>query len=255
VTDLSRRDRIVLLAGSLEDYLPGPWMGRSEWSAEGPSERRECRRCQGEGRVRTRKGIEPCEACGSRGVVVVDAYTGRVVAKVREDEFALHDGEITETLRAEKADYEARRRRQERVDHLLGDDREGEDWVDWVIRRKRALYRVGDYARLERQLGELTAMGPGGTHLAAAFMAVYGPGAADRRAGELLRISAAEALDWLEGVMPRVPRVPSWLLGARNRDEEILHLSRQRMPQPSIAARLGISVATVSRVLARLTAV
>ena len=253
MTELSRRVRIVLLAGSLEDYLPGPWMGRGEWSAEGPSERRDCKRCRGEGRIRTRKGTEPCEACGGRGVVDVDSYTGRVVAKVAADPFAVSAAELVAELNP--SDYESRRRRRERVDHLLGEDRDEEDWADWVIRRKRALYRAGDYARLERHLNELAALGWGGAHLASAFMAVYGPGAADRRSGELLRLSAGEALDWLEGVMPRVPRVPSWLLAPRTRDDEILALSSERKSQSEIAERLGVSVATVSRSLARLTAV
>lgn len=252
MSELARRDRIVLLAGSLEDYLPGPWMGRSEFSAEGPSERRKCGRCQGEGRIRTRRGIEPCVSCASKGVVEVDSYTGRVVAKVRDDEFSVSSTEIAETVRAERVDADARRRRRERVDFLLREERDGEDWADWVFRRRVALYRAGDYQALERRLAELTLTDP---RAAVAFLIVYGPRAADRTAGPQMRARAEQALDWLETVMPPVPRIPTWLETPASRDDEILRLSRLRMPQTAIAQRLGVSTATVGRRLRVLTAV
>lgn len=268
---LSRCDRILLLAASVDDYLPGPWMGRGGWSAEGPSERRKCKRCNGEGRVRTRKGSAPCEVCGAKGFVLVDAYTGRMVAKEKEDEFALSLAELRGTLEAEQADRESRRRRRERVDYLLGPERDdgesdeayarrllnvglyvGEDWADWMLRRKRALWRAGDYELLERRLRELARLN---VRLASAFVLVYGPGAELRVAGPRLRAGAEQALDWLESVLPREIRVPSWLLVPRSRDDEILELAAGRWTQAAIAERLGVSQATVSRRLRVLTAV
>jgi hypothetical protein len=259
VTELSRRERIVLLAGSLEDYLPGPWLGRSELSGEGPSERVECSKCDGLGRVRVRNRIEPCSRCGSAGVVDVDAYTGRVLAKVPKDpkeRFALRPGEIRETMEAEKADWESRKRYRERKRRLyaeLDGEREGEDFVDWVLRRRRVLYRAGDYERLLRHLNFLAdSQGLHGQMLASAFWIVYGPSSAFRHPGPRIRARAEAALDWLETVMPRVPRVPEWLLAPVSRDDAILALARKRTTQGEIAKQVGVSPATVSRVLARL---
>lgn len=241
MTEPTNAEKIALLAATIEDYLPGPWMGRREWGAEGPSRRQRCRACEGEGRRRTRRGVEPCEACGSKGVVLVDAYTGRVVAKVGGDEFALRDGEVAETLQAERSDFEARLRRRRRVDHLLA-ERGGEDWADWVLRRKRALYRAGDYGLLERRASELE------SRLEAAFWAVYGPGAADRVQGPRLCGTAGEALGLLDATLPGC-RVPGWLLVPKSRDDQIVELNGKGLAQAAIATRVGVSVATVSRVL------
>lgn len=245
MSELPNKDRIALLAATIEDYLPGPWMGRREWSAEGPSERRQCRACEGEGRRRTRRGMEPCQACGSKGSVLVDAYTGRVVAKVNGAEFSVTASVLLAELNPE--DAEGRQRRRRRVDHLLGPERGGEDWADWIIRRKRALYLAGDYALLERRSLELADLPQ------AAFWAVYGPRSVDRVQGPLLRSTAEGALAELDVLMPNC-RVPGWLLVQRNRDQEIVHLStpterRKGLPQAEIARRVGVSVATVSRVL------
>jgi hypothetical protein len=244
MTELTNADRIVLLAASIEDYLPGPWMGRHEWAAEGPSEKRQCRACDGEGRRRTRNGLEPCQACGSKGSVLVDAYTGRVVAKVNGPLFELRDGEISETLAAERSDFDARQRRRRRVEHLLVDQREGEDWVDYVLRCKRALYRDGDYALLQRRAAELP--GP----LQAAFWLVYGPRAQERQTGPRLQALAGEALERLDAAMPHC-RVPVWLVGPKSRDDEIVALNERGMKQAEIAQRVGVSTWTVSTTLKR----
>lgn len=188
--------------------------------------------------------MEPCQACGSKGSVLVDAYTGRVVGKVRgPDDFALGDREIAETLAAERSDFEARLRRRRRIDGLLTEERGGEDWADWLLRRKRALYRAGDYALLERRVEELLRPGE-----RAAFWAVYGPRSADRVAGPRLRLSAERALAVLDAAIPNA-RVPGWLLVPRSRDDLIVELNGKRLSQAAIAQRVGVSVATVSRVL------
>ena len=206
--------------------------------------------------MRTRRGIEPCQACNSQGVVDVDSYTGRVVAKVRHDPFAVSREEISETLQAESADADSRRRREQRVNFLLHTELEGEDFVDWVMRRREQLYRAGDYAKLDAALRLLDALEP---RRVQAFLIVYGPRAAEygapRRAGGWIRVRAETALDWLERELPPLIRIPVWLEQPHSRDEEILRLARQRMPQAAIAARLGVSAATVGRRLRVLTSV
>lgn len=246
MSELPNKERIALLAATIEDYLPGPWMGRREWSAEGPSERRQCRACEGEGRRRTRRGMEPCQACGSKGSVLVDAYTGKVVGKIQSaDAFALRDGEIAETLAAERADVEARLARRRRVDKFLDDlagQREGEDWVDFVLRRKRTYYRLGDYEKLIREAGTLS-------HFAeVAFWKVYGPDGTERSSGPRLTVAARWALGELDVLMPNC-RVPGWLLVPRSRDDEIVALNAKGLAQAAIAQRIGVSQQTVSRVL------
>lgn len=249
MTDLSNADRIVLLAATIEDYLPGPWMGRREWSAEGPSEKRLCKRCEGQGAVDSRQGRVPCEPCGGKGSVFVDAYTGRVVARAKADEEITAE-EIRATLAAEKEDWLARKRRRDRMRHLYAGldaegPRDGEDWADVVIRRKAELFRAGDYARLERMSRQLP------EREGCAFWAVYGPRAADRVAGPRLRASAERGLRLLDNLMPNA-RVPGWLLegpSPRSRDDEIVRLNGDGLPQAEIALRVGVSQQTVSRVL------
>lgn len=78
-----RHQAIVLLLRTLTDYdyQPPTWTGslraKSANAGEGPTTTIICKRCDGEGSRRVRTVVQTCEDCGGRGVLVVDAYTGR----------------------------------------------------------------------------------------------------------------------------------------------------------------------------------
>lgn len=81
---MSRVSSVVLLLRSLGDVSFGArtWSGslaRQGVAGEGPSRRLECASCRGEGEVRRRGVPVPCEVCGARGWLVVDAYTERPI--------------------------------------------------------------------------------------------------------------------------------------------------------------------------------
>jgi Homeodomain-like domain-containing protein len=225
--------------------LPSPKTARyADQPGPAPSERKPCSKCSGSGHFGKRK--RKCQHCDGMGTVAIDAYTGQQVAMAGQQVQVCDSRRIDAEL-ARLAKEEAIRR-----GRLLDDP------FAWEAQRLR-YRRAGDYAALERALELLRCNEP--VHYSAAMRIAYG----QPPNGAVTLIE--EAIVWLAKRMPPAIRVPSWVTsppepartwqGGRapspareQRNASIAELAAQGVRQAEIASRVGVSVATVSRVLA-----
>ena len=248
---ITRSDQVRLLLGSLYDYLPGPKTA-SYGAADRPAPTSEtpCTACAGTGLL-GRKTPRECGACAGKGMITVDPYTGEAALAHRAT--AADSKRIDAELRRLERDAEHRRGR-----HL--DDR-----FAWEAERVR-YRRAGSYASLEDAMDAMRSNLPD-TYSLVLRCLVHGSSEPTGDAATALD----RAVDWLANRMPPIIHVPRWLTetpepvrewghGGRNsadprareqRNQRIRDLAANGVAQHQIAQQLGVSAATVSRVVGK----
>lgn len=243
-------DATWALIRSLLDWTPGPRAARSQALSgfrHGPREI-SCDDCLANGRV-----MIGCETCRGSGVVTVrgaDPYQEQ--AKTREQRFY---GDETQRRRAEAAE---RDRELDRLALQLGGEDDRPDPVAAMIEKRDRQYRQGDYAPLDRALGELRTRWPG-LHSMIWQVDVCG-------VAMVVRPLVREAMDAAVAgiVAPRmhvlcggVPRVPAGLAGdllarkaslwrGRSRRHDELRAARDERIRARVAAGEPVAVVAVS---------
>lgn len=250
---MDRTEKIQALLGSMYDYLDGASGGvktthLGDLPGPAPTKRGPCPACGGAGTFGKRKQ-RVCAACNGEKEVPIDAYTGEPVG--------------TEKTRVRSAD---RRRIESELAKLAHDEaiRRGsllDDPFAWEAARIR--YRqAGSYSSLEVALQRLRMNEPDLASLVMRCL-VYGVTPVD----DATRPHLERALAWLSRRMPPEIRVPRWVTetpeqpaerewkrGERNaatkeRNGRIVQLAQDGTPRAEIAQELGVSAATISRVL------
>ena len=241
-------DATRALIRSLLDWTPGPRAARTQALSGFRHGAREvsCDDCLANGRV-----MVGCETCRGTGTVTVksdDPY--QETAKTREQRFY---GDETQRRRAEAQE---RDRQIDRLSLQLGGEDDRPDPVAAMIEKRDRQYRQGDYAPLERALGELRLVWPG-LHSMIWRVDVCG-------VEMLVRPLVREAMDRAVAsiVAPRmlalcggVPRVPAALAGdlvarkaalwrGRSQRHERLRMERDERIRARVAG--GEAVATVA---------
>ena len=245
---MTRHDQITALLRSLFDYLPDPKTASyGDIPGVAPSEWADCKPCGGVGHFGRAK--RTCAACAGKGTVKIDSYTGEPVGTDDRKVHAASRQRIDSELAKLANDEAARRGR-----HI-------DDPFAWEARRIR--YRqAGSYASVERALDSLRANEPDLCTLVMRCL-VYGitPISDDSRP------HLERALGFIAHRMPPEVRVPRWVTdppppverewpadkrrtpAKRERNAEIVNMASAGARQAEIAAVVGCSKATVSRVL------
>lgn len=244
---MTRRDAVQALLRSLYDYLPGPKVARfGGLPGPAPSKTAPCKTCGGTGKVGKRG--RGCAACSGQGSITVDAYTGEPVGTSSGKVHAAEPRRIEAELRRLEADEAVRRGRT--LDEPFA-------WEAERIRYRRA----GSYASLERALDALRVNEPD-LYSLVMRCEVY----AAVKAGEAAQVEIDRAVDWICRHMPFEVRVPRWVgespqpqrdwpadrrrsPARQKRNAKIIAMAADGAPQAQIALAVGVSKATVSRVL------
>lgn len=249
---MTREQKIEALLRTLCDYLPDPKTASyGDVPGVAPSAWADCKHCQGVGHFG--KAKRHCAPCNGSGVVRVDAYTGEPVGsedrKIRAADPRRIDAELARLSR----------------DEAIRRGRMLDDPFAWEARRIR--YRqAGSYASVERALDSLRVNDPDLCTIVMRSL-VYGIS----EITDASRPSLARGLAFIGQRMPPEVRVPRWVTeppppverewprgGDRTktspqraeRNATIIDLARSGKRQADIAREVGVSTATVSRVLA-----
>ena len=247
---MTRTEQIEALLRSLFDYLPGPktaHMGDVP-GATATLEKVPCQACGGNGTFGKRK--RKCEVCKGDGQVLVDPYTRKPLGTERAPTVRAADPRRIDAELARLARDEAIRR-----GRLLDDP------FEWEAQRRR--YRqAGSYSALERALEALRGNEPDLYSLTMRVL-VYGT---TPRAPEI-QPHLERAVAFLSRRMPPVIKVPRWVTAEpvkverdwpadrrrtparQERNATIIRLAQEGVARSVIAEEVGVSQATVSRVL------
>lgn len=249
---MTRTEQIEALLRSLFDYLPGPKTAKlGDIAGEAPTEWKACQSCGGKGSFGKKQ--RRCDACKGRGQVMVDAYTGEPVGtktqRVRVADPRRIDSELARLAR----------------DEALRRGRHLDDPFQWEADRRR-YHQAGSYSALERALERLRDNLPDLYSLTMRVLVYATTPRTDQMAGPL-----GQAIDYLSKRMPPEIKVPKWV-GAEpvkverdwprggdqtkpsaqrvERNAKIIRLAQEGTDRADIAREVGVSAATVSRVLA-----
>lgn len=219
MTDLTRRQRTVLLLGSRTAWHP---QVRSQFATFGalPGEkatRREtCSTCHGEGETPTRVGKQPCPRCAGKGSYLVDAYTG-----YRSRDEGPWDGKaaMTEVEKRRQSDATIARMAAQTAPPKTEQDLIEEANLNpepWE-RAREAHHAHGSYRELTLALEWLEGVSPEGWNL---LRWVYELDML-RVTSPALMVRTVSALDLVNGRMPDPIRVPKWLMPRHPAQERI----------------------------------